>query len=85
LIEASYWGFHEVVSLLLEGRADVNQRDDQGFSCLLLASSSKHHEVVELLLAAGTDENEKQNAETTLLRMPNGIGMKQRTNCSWKL
>jgi len=52
---ASMKGNYEVVKALLARGAEVDLRDNDGFTALVLASARGHREVVKLLLAAGAD------------------------------
>lgn len=59
LMAASQNGHLEVVRPLLDAKADVNRKTDNGFTALILASQNGHAEVVRALLAAKADVNAK--------------------------
>ena len=51
---AAYWGRLEVVKLLLDKGADVNEKlEDSGMTALAYAAGKRHWEVVKLLLDKG--------------------------------
>jgi ankyrin repeat protein len=52
---ASYSGDREIVSLLLEYRADINIKDPNGFTPLMNAALGQQVEIVRLLLEKGAD------------------------------
>jgi len=57
LMRAAYKGNAEIVNLLLEKGAKVNEKTDNGITALLLAAYNNHIEVVKLLLGKGSDAN----------------------------
>ncbi|KAF7920650.1 hypothetical protein BELL_0335g00130 [Botrytis elliptica] len=50
-------GSLESITLLLEAKADIDCRDDNGWSVLQTATYSGHHEIVQKLLSAGADKS----------------------------
>jgi hypothetical protein len=54
---ATSFGLKEIVRLLLEAKADVNVRDNDGRTALYIAASNGHEAVVKLLLEAKADAN----------------------------
>jgi hypothetical protein len=64
---ASYRGRHEVVKLLLDRGADVNARDNWGWTALTLACLTGYNEVVKDLLDKGADVNSANNDGKTAL------------------
>ena len=57
----------DVVRLLLDAGADVDQREGSDWTALFSAASEGHLEVVELLLDAGADFNVKDGSGETPL------------------
>jgi ankyrin repeat protein len=53
LMSAAANGKTEVVGVLLENGADVNLKDDRGFTALTYAKIGNHDDVVELLRKHG--------------------------------
>lgn len=51
LISAATRGDLEMVNTLLQGRADVNQRDEKGFTALLRALQNRREEIANVLVA----------------------------------
>ena len=54
---ASRKSHHQVVNLLLQKCADVNNRSNDGYTALILASEYGHDKIVELLLKEDADVN----------------------------
>src|SRR5215469_5862446 len=60
LMWAAWWGFPEMVKLLLRHGASLEARDSEGLTALMYAAAAKDRgntEVLEILLAAGADAN----------------------------
>ena len=58
LMWAAWWGFPEMVKLLLRHGALIEARNDEGLTALMYAAAAKDRgntEVLEILLAAGAD------------------------------
>jgi ankyrin repeat protein len=58
LMWAAWWGFPEMVKLLLRHGASIEARNDEGLTALMYAAAAKDRgntEVLEILLAAGAD------------------------------
>jgi ankyrin repeat protein len=60
-------GHTEIVQLLLEKGADVNAKDDDGRTALMLAAEKGHTEIVQLLLERGANVNTKIDEKRILL------------------
>ena len=58
---ASQEGNIEIVKLLLEASANVNDKEIKGWTALMLASQEGNIEIVKLLLETKADVNEKNN------------------------
>jgi inversin len=54
---ASYGGYLEILALLLDCQADINQQDHEGLDSLHWAIRRHHPEVVKLLLERGAYPN----------------------------
>ncbi len=67
-------GKREIVRLLLEARAKVDQADNDGRTPLLLAALNDHAQVVRLLLDRGADANKADNDGETPLHWAAGNG-----------
>ena len=67
LWDAAWDGRTAVVELLLAAGADVDAKDEDGWTALHYAATRGHTAVVELLLAAGADVNAQSNAGGTAL------------------
>jgi ankyrin repeat protein len=74
LMWASLRGHLDVVRLLLERRADVNARDDNGETALLSASGKGGIGVVKLLLDKGADINARDKNGRNALMTPSWLG-----------
>ena len=57
LIEASRLGHTETVEMLMEKGADVNARNNDGWTALMMASNDGQTETVALLVEKGADVN----------------------------
>ena len=62
-------GHVDIVRLLLEARADVNAKDVEGTTALMLASGLGYAEVVTLLVQAGADLNAQDSLGRTALNL----------------
>ena len=61
LNEAARWGDASLVEEMLASGAEVNGRDENGFTAIMLAASGGHIDVVRVLIAAGADVNACDN------------------------
>jgi ankyrin repeat protein len=60
LMWAAWWGFPDMVKLLLRHGASIDARSDEGLTALMYAAAAKDRgdtDVLEILLAAGADGN----------------------------
>ena len=67
LMEASRKGDTDQVQALLAKGADVNAKDNDGFTALMWAAFYDRTETVQALLAKGADVNAKENHGATAL------------------
>lgn len=67
LIDAVSQGNREKIELLIAQGADVNARDGNGNTPLMLAARSGHSEIVQFLIARGADVHLKDNLGNTPL------------------
>jgi hypothetical protein len=67
LMTAALLGHTEIVQLFLEKGADVNAKDNDGWTALMIAAEKGHSEIVQLLLEKGADVNAKDNDGVTAL------------------
>ena len=58
--EASYRGYNDVAELLLLNKADVNAKDNTGWTPVNTAAFYDHKDVVVLLLANKADVNARR-------------------------
>ena len=65
--DASRYGHHQVVELLLSKDPDINIENNNGWTALMYASRYGHHQVVELLLSKDPDINIQDNDGWTAL------------------
>jgi ankyrin repeat protein len=74
LVFAATHGHAEVVQLLLAKGANVNAKDETGYTALINASAYGHKEVVQLMLGKGVDVNAKANNGTSALSIASQHG-----------
>ncbi len=67
LMRASQDGKTEIVRMLLDAGANVNEKNEFGTTALMLASDNGHIEIVKLLLAHGALVNAATNSRGTAL------------------
>jgi ankyrin repeat protein len=74
LMIASEKGYEDIVKMLLDKKADVNQRGDEGQTALMIASGNGHIEIVNLLLNKKVDVNQKGSYGQTALMIASEKG-----------
>lgn len=77
LLSAVRDGNEAEVSLLLDSRADVHTRGENGQTPLLLAAKWSHQEIVRLLLGNGADIESSDNNGFTALLLASKCGHKE--------
>jgi ankyrin repeat protein len=48
-------GRKEIVEMLINANADVNERSNNGYTALYFATDNGHTEIVEMLISAGSE------------------------------
>ena len=77
LIRSSMFGNREAVKNLLKEGADVNAKNSDGYTALILASSNGRTEIVAMLLDAGANVNAKDEYNATALIKASSNGHKE--------
>ena len=66
LIDAARYGDLETVKLLIENGADINAKDEDGYTVLMHASFNGYLEIVKYLIEKGANVNEDKDGVTAL-------------------
>ena len=74
LLKAASGGETEKVKALLKAGADVDAKDNDGWTPLMLAASRGHTDTVQALLDAGADVNAKGDSSLTTLEKATMMG-----------
>ena len=61
LHRAAFWGYTEIVELLINNEVDVNAKDDYGCTPLHDAAEYSHLEITQMLIGRGPDMNALDN------------------------
>jgi ankyrin repeat protein len=90
LMWAAWWGFPEMVTLLLKRGASIEARNDEGLTALMYAAAAKDRgnaEVLEILLAAGANAKATTPAGESAASMVQLYGKQQAAEVlrKWKL
>ena len=72
LHRAAFWGYTEVVELLINNEVDVNAKDKYGCTPLHDAAEYSHLEIAEMLINRAPDMNALDNNGDTPLDLANG-------------
>ena len=72
LHRAAFWGYTEIVELLINNEVDVNAKDDYGCTPLHDAAEYSHLEITEMLIGRGPDMNALDNNGDTPLDLASG-------------
>lgn len=77
IVEASRLGFYDIIQLLVEKGANVDDKSEQNAApCILIAAGKGHVKVVEYLISKGADVNSKNATNDTPLMMASYNGYK---------
>ena len=60
-------GFTDIAKLLIEKKAQLNERNAMGATCLIYAAQFNRFEIAKLLIANGVDKTIKDNRGNTAL------------------
>ena len=60
-INAAADGHHKCLDLLIKANADINIKNNRGFTALIYAANKGHHKCVDLLIKANADINIKND------------------------
>jgi len=77
LLKAAGKGNNVVIEILLEGRADINTRDKDGFTPLMLAIINCNDQTAKKLIKKGADLNIKNNNGLTSLTLARAYAKKE--------
>ena len=72
LHRAAFWGYTEIVELLINNEVDVNAKDKYGCTPLHDAAEYSHLEIAEMLINRAPDMNALANNGDTPLDLANG-------------
>ena len=72
LHRAAFWGYTEIVELLINNEVDVNAKDKYGCTPLHDAAEYSHLEIAEMLINRAPDMNALDNNGDTPLDLANG-------------
>ena len=72
LHRAAFWGYTEIVELLINNEVDVNAKDKYGCTPLHDAAEYSHFEIAEMLINRAPDMNALDNNGDTPLDLANG-------------
>ncbi|MDD3895287.1 MAG: ankyrin repeat domain-containing protein [Syntrophomonadaceae bacterium] len=69
LMEACWWGYPDIVRLLIEHGAKTDLKDRNGYTALMKAAWDGNTDIAELLIEAGADINIKDNNGQTAIEI----------------
>ena len=72
LHRAAFWGYTEIVELLINNEVDVNAKDDYGCTPLHDAAEYSHLEIAEMLINRNPEMNALDNNGDTPLDLASG-------------
>ena len=68
-------GDEEMSALLIKKKADIEAKDNEGNTALMMAATKENIKVVELLLGNGADLNARNNSGNTALALAKSSGV----------
>lgn len=67
IILETWHGHFEIVKLLVENKANINNKDKDGKSAIILASEKGYLDILKYLVKNGANVNDKSNCKDTVL------------------
>ena len=68
-LAAAFDGHADMIRILLEKPININVKDKDGFTALMMATDQNHMDVVQILIKKGADVNARENAGNTALSL----------------
>lgn len=74
LLTAAFEGRADATKLLLRGPVNINAKDKDGFTALMMATDQNHVDIAQVLLQKGADVNVRDNSGNTALSLATDRG-----------